>query len=596
MPPNGPIVLFWHRTDLRLHDNPALKAALDLKPSIFIPIFTWDPHYVYRARVGPNRWQFLIECQNDLSTSYSKLNAKQKLWIVRDAPQTILPKLWKAWNITHLVFAKETDAYARDRDDEVVQLAEKAGVKVIIRNGRTLFDPDEVVRWNHGEPPMSITQLQKATEKINDGIPDQPVDPPSRIPDPWADDQMNLRTLDHDPPTACPDLNAIHRTQTNTQFQHLAGPQHSFAIPALSDLGIDPAQATTPHHGGESRALQALTSYLHDSEYISTFEKPHTSPAAFSPPSTTLLSPHLHFGSLSVRKFYWDVHNVLSHRQAHHHHQPISHPPTNLPGQLLFREMFFAAQAALGHTYAHTRGNKIARFIPWHLQSNYYPPNGTTDGTYTIDDPIAETYFRRWKHGQTGFPWIDALMRQLRQEDEPASNLGNWMWLSCTAFFAQYHRCYSPIAFGKKWDPEGRFVRRYCPELRHFDKKVIYEPWKASVEEQREWGCLIRGDGREGKGEGEREEGLAVYPEPMFDFDERREVCLAKMKEAYEVGLHGDDEKVMDGSWKGVFGFEVKDGRVRDEMDGNGEDHSNNGKRGRGEDGNQQEHPTKKRK
>jgi DNA photolyase len=54
-----PRVIYWFRTDLRLHDSPALKAALDLDPEVFYPIWTWDPHYVYRARVGPNRWQFL---------------------------------------------------------------------------------------------------------------------------------------------------------------------------------------------------------------------------------------------------------------------------------------------------------------------------------------------------------------------------------------------------------------------------------------------------------------------------------------------------------------------------------------------------------
>ena len=54
-----PRVIYWFRTDLRIHDSPALKAALDLNPEVFYPIWTWDPHYVYRARVGPNRWQFL---------------------------------------------------------------------------------------------------------------------------------------------------------------------------------------------------------------------------------------------------------------------------------------------------------------------------------------------------------------------------------------------------------------------------------------------------------------------------------------------------------------------------------------------------------
>lgn len=54
-----PRVLYWFRTDLRLHDSPALEAALDLGPECLYPVWTWDPHYVYHARVGPNRWQFL---------------------------------------------------------------------------------------------------------------------------------------------------------------------------------------------------------------------------------------------------------------------------------------------------------------------------------------------------------------------------------------------------------------------------------------------------------------------------------------------------------------------------------------------------------
>ena len=54
-----PRVIYWFRTDLRLHDSPALKAALDLDPGVLWPIFTWDPYYVYRARGGTNRWQFL---------------------------------------------------------------------------------------------------------------------------------------------------------------------------------------------------------------------------------------------------------------------------------------------------------------------------------------------------------------------------------------------------------------------------------------------------------------------------------------------------------------------------------------------------------
>lgn len=135
--------------------------------------------------------------------------------------------------------------------------------------------------------------------------------------------------------------------------------------------------------------------------------------------------------------------------------------------------------------------------------------------------------------------------------DEEAANIGNWMWLSCTAFFAQFYRCYSPIAFGKKWDPEGEFVRRYCPELKKYNKKFIYEPWRAPIQDQKAWGCRVTGDGK-----GTEENGMSTYPKPMFDFDTQRKVCIDAMKHAYEVGLHGNDAEVLDGSWRERFEFD----------------------------------------
>lgn len=93
-------------------------------------------------------------------------------------------------------------------------------------------------------------------------------------------------------------------------------------------------------------------------------------------------------------------------------------------------------------------------------------------------------------------------------------------------------------------------IRKYCPELAKFDKKHIYEPWKAPIADQKRWGCRITGDGSS-SGSLDSEH---TYPKPMFDFNKRRETCLAGMKHAYGVGLHGNDTKVKDGSWKKDFG------------------------------------------
>ncbi|KAF2773040.1 hypothetical protein EJ03DRAFT_324092 [Teratosphaeria nubilosa] len=570
-----PRVLYWFRTDLRLHDSPALKAALDLEPEVLYPIWCWDSHYVYRARVGSNRWQFLIDCMNDVSKSITKLNGKSQLFVLREPAVTLLPKLLKAWKITHLAFEKDTDAYGRERDVQVMQSAKDVGVEVITKSGRTLWDSDEIVKANGGKPTMSINQLQHAGEKVGEIAPI--VETPKSLPGP-GDMSLNIEQAQPEP---SPDINAKYRDNDEGSYNAgLAGPNGDFAPPTLKELGIK--AATTPHRGGESVVLAKLDEILADEDYAGTFEKPKTSPAAFEPQSTCLTSPYLHFGALSCRYFYHKVEEVCEKRRKTK--KPVSSPPTNLHGQLLFRDMYFAAQAALGWSFGQGYNNSHCRFVPWHLPSKVNVENKLVTGDYEIDDEVKEKEFQRWAEGKTGFPWIDAIMRQLRQEGwihhlarhsvacfltrggcyihwergaevfeellidhEAACNIGNWQWLSCTAFFAQFYRCYSP-AFGKKWDDKGDLIRKYVPELKDFPKKFIYEPHKAPIQDQKKAGVIIKGDGSESE-----QDGLKVYPKPMFDFNKQREICIQGMKNAYGVGMYGNDPRVLDGTWKQAF-------------------------------------------
>ncbi|KAK4541395.1 hypothetical protein LTR36_007996 [Oleoguttula mirabilis] len=569
-------VLYWFRTDLRLHDSPALKAALDLKPEVLYPIWCWDSHYVYHARVGNNRWQFLLDCMEDVSRSITKLNGKSKLFVLREPAVTLLPRLFKAWKITHLVFEKDTDAYGRERDAQVIESAKQAGVKVMFESGRTLWDSDKVVKANGGKPTMSITQLQHAGAKVG-GIA-APIETPESLPDP-GDLALDFAQTQ---PDVSSDINAKYRNGEEGSYNSgVAGPNGDFAVPTLDELGMKPA--TTPHRGGESIILQKLEAILSDEEYTGTFEKPKTSPAAFEPQSTCLTSPYLHFGALSCRYFYHRVEQIAEKRRQTN--KSVSVPPTSLTGQLLFRDMYFAAQAALGWSFGQTYNNSHCRFVPWHLPSKIDLKTKLITGGYEVNDVQKEMEFQRWATGKTGFPWIDAIMRQLNIEGwihhlarhavacfltrggcyiswergaevfeellidhEAACNIGNWQWLSCTAFYSQFYRCYSPVAFGKKWDDNGNLIRKFVPELKNFPKKYIYEPHKAPIQDQKKAGVLITGDGEETE-----RDGMSVYPKPMFDFPTQREVCIQGIKQAYRVGLHGNDAKVLDGTWKQLF-------------------------------------------
>ena len=102
------------------------------------------------------------------------------------------------------------------------------------------------------------------------------------------------------------------------------------------------------------------------------------------------------------------------------------------------------------------------------------------------------------------------------------------MWLSCSGFFYQYFRCYSPIAFGKKTDPNGDFIRKYVPELKAYDKKYIYEPWKAPLPDQKKWGCMI-GNGKD-------------YPKPIVAHDEVSKANMSLVAAAYAEHKAGKED------------------------------------------------------
>lgn len=398
-----PRVVYWFRTDLRLHDSPALNAAIELQPECLYPIWAWDPHYVYRARVGTNRFQFLIDCQKDVSESITKLNEKSKLLVLREAPQTLFPKLFKAWRISHLVFEKDTDAYGRDRDNEIIAIAEMAGVEIITRSGRTLWDSDELVKANGGKPTMSISQVQNAGKKL--GAIAAPLPTPTSLPAPG---DLSLEIEQEQPPQK-PDMNMHHRGEDEKSYSSgIAGPMGNFSVPTLEELGMKPA--TTQHKGGESVALEILDKLFADEEYMAKFEKPKTSPAAFEPQSTCLTSSHLHFGALSCRYFYHRAEELIKKRKKDK--KAASDPPTSLTGQLLFRDMYFAAQAALGWSFGQTYNNDHCRFIPWHLPSKVDTKSGLITRSYEVDDPEKEEWFQRWAYGKTGttssnLPMID---------------------------------------------------------------------------------------------------------------------------------------------------------------------------------------------
>ncbi|XP_073513511.1 cryptochrome-1-like [Phyllobates terribilis] len=482
--------IHWFRKGLRLHDNPALLAAIRDCEQL-LPIFILDPWFPKNMKVSVNRWRFLIESLRDLDENLKRINSR--LFVVRGKPAEVFPQLFRKWKVTRLTFEVDTEPYARQRDAEVEKLAAEHNVEVIQKVSNTLYDVDRVIAENNGKPPLTYVRLQTVLSSI--GAPKRPCPAPT---------EENTRDC---------------RTPWKMSYEEIYG------IPTLQELGQDPSKLG-PHlyPGGESEALRRLDLHMRRTVWVCNFKKPDTEPNSLSP-STTVLSPYVKFGCLSARVFYWRLVEI-------YHGKKHSSPPVSLHGQLLWREFYYIAGAGTPN-FDKMVGNSVCVQVDWDENKEY---------------------LEAWSEARTGFPFIDAIMTQLRTEGwihhlarhavacfltrgdlwisweegqkvfeellldaDWSLNAGNWLWLSASAFFHRFFRIYSPVAFGKKTDKNGDYIKKYLPILKKFPPEYIYEPWKSPRSVQERAGCIIGQD----------------YPKPIVEHETVSKRNIQRMKAAY---------------------------------------------------------------
>lgn len=170
------------------------------------------------------------------------------------------------------------------------------------------------------------------------------------------------------------------------KFSDIKVAKDQFLIPSLSEIGVDESKCgPNLFLGGETEALKRFDEKFKNEAWIASFHKPSSSPNSLEP-STTVLSPYLKFGCISPRVFYERL------KQVYRKHKGHGKPPESLEGQLLFREYFYFIGANT-ENFDKMKGNAGCRQIPW--DNN-------------------EEYVKAWKEGRTGYPFIDAIMVQLR--------------------------------------------------------------------------------------------------------------------------------------------------------------------------------------
>ena len=453
------------------------------------PVFVLDPHFD-AAAVGINRFAFLLDALRDLHASLVARGSG--LILLRGRPEDHIPALARRCQAALVTWEADSEPYARARDATVANALQQMGVAVAVHHSHTLRDLQlyaPVPRTYEGAcdawlAPLTDTGFLACFRTLG----------PVRAP--------------IDAPAALPPLDAPDAGQ----------------IPTLHELGFGDAP-TTPFRGGESEALSRLArTVVARAAWVAAFAKPDTAPNSLEP-STTVLSPYLKFGCLSAARFFHVLADIYAGR-AH------TQPPVSLHGQLMWREYFYAVSAHTVH-FDRMAGNPLCRAIAWDRSA---------------------AALQAWAEARTGFPFIDAAMTQLRVEGwlhhlarhavacfltrgdlwqhwedgarvfdrllldaDWALNNANWMWLSCSAFFHQYWRVYSPVAFGQRTDPQGAYIRKWLPPLAHFPAEFIYAPWTAPLAVQRAAGCMIGAD----------------YPHPIVDHKHAAAANLAKMKLAF---------------------------------------------------------------
>lgn len=480
----------WFRKGLRLHDNPSLCEGLRGAATLRC-VFILDPWFAGSSNVGINKWRFLLQCLEDLDRSLRKFNSR--LFVIRGQPADALPKLFKEWGTTNLTFEEDPEPFGRVRDQNIMTMCKELSISVVSMVSHTLYELEKIIEKNGGKPPLTYHQFQNVVASMDL--------PPQAKPTITASNMQNCYTPiadDHD---------------------------DMYGVPTLEELGFD-TEGLKPAVwiGGETEALARLEHHLERKAWVASFGRPKMTPQSLLP-SQTGLSPYLRFGCLSTRLFYYQLTDLYKKIKK-------AVPPLSLHGQLLWREFFYCA-ATRNPFFDKMVGNPICVQIPW--------------------DHNAEA-IAKWANGQTGFPWIDAIMTQLREEGwihhlarhavacfltrgdlwisweegmkvfeellldaDWSVNAGMWMWLSCSSFFQQFFHCYCPVRFGRKADPNGDYIRRYLPVLKNFPTRFIHEPWIAPESVQRSAKCIVGKD----------------YPKPMVNHGMASRINIERMKQVY---------------------------------------------------------------
>jgi len=470
-------VIFWLRRDLRIHDNPALAAAVEAAEHV-IPVFIWAPEDEGDwSPGGAQRWWL----HQSLAAIGGALRQRGSALVLRQGNSLDQLRALIAETGARAVYWNRLyEPHASKRDSRIKQALREDGHEARSFNSALLFEP-----WAQqtlkGDPYRVFTPFWKSCLKG---------------PAPAA-------------PVAVPDA--------------ISAPASWPASLDLEQLGLMPrtgwyqsiADSWTP---GEDAALARLEQFLDQS--LGQYQERRNYPAV---DGVSRLSPYLHFGEISPR-------TVWLATSARRVEAGMEKGGDAFLRELGWREFAHHVLYHFPRTPVEPMDQRFRNF-PWRTD-----PGG---------------WLEAWQRGRTGFPIIDAGMRELWQtgwmhnrvrmivasflvknlrldwrlgarwfwdtlvDADLANNSMGWQWSAGSgADAAPYFRVFNPLTQGEKFDPDGGYVRRFVPEVRKLPPRYVHKPWAIPAAEADKLGF------RPG----------VSYPQPMVDLKQSREEALAAFK------------------------------------------------------------------
>ncbi|KAK1379811.1 Cryptochrome-2 [Heracleum sosnowskyi] len=456
--------IVWFRRDLRIDDNPALVAGA--RDGSVLPVFIWCPQeegQFYPGRVS--RW-WLKQSLVHLQQSMESLGAKLVLIKAQSTLKALLECI-SAVGATKIVYNHLYDPVSLVRDHTIKQKLGELGISVESYNGDLLYEPWEIYD-NEGHAFTTFDAYWARCLNMQK-------EPVSHLP-PWRLVPVEGMVGD----CSIEDLGLENEMEKSSN--------------ALLGRGWSP---------GWSNADKALNTFVEHN--LIDYSKDRIT---VSGNSTSLFSPHLHFGEMSVRRVFHCVRmkQILWTKEANSVGQESVALFLRAIG---FRE--YSRYICFNYPFTHERSLlSNLKFFPWQAD---------------------QAHFKAWRQGRTGYPLVDADLE---------SDILGWQYISGSLPDGhELERLDSPQVQGFKFDPEGEYVRQWLPELARMPSDWIHHPWDAPSSVLRSAGVEL---------------GLN-YPVPIVDIDLARDrlsdallilrerECVARAEKS-----GGNDEVVGDNS------------------------------------------------